>query len=188
VSLTIYPPPSDVISIEDFDGTHLNQDEPSLYYSACRDVIITLTANPANPLATGAAPTPGAIMGASTAPGTGSATAIPPQFMPIVTPPPPPPTARAGQNAKRPDSHALTVIPPIGIIPPMAGNAGGTVLKTTLRVADPGYLEAIALPAKGTVSLRNDCGAEVSSQPTTASSGADIAAEIARQAKAAWKK
>lgn len=144
VTFTIYPAPPDVIKLADFDASYLSQDEPSLYYSTCRDVVVMLKSN--------AAPAP----------------------------------ARAVKPAPQKPG---VVIPPMAPVAPAAAIAGGapaTVLQTSVRVADPNYLEAIALPAKGTVTFRNDCGAEVSSQPPGTSSTADVLAEAVKEAKAAW--
>ncbi|OAB13049.1 hypothetical protein AQ779_23620 [Burkholderia pseudomallei] len=139
VTFTIYPAPPDVIKLADFDASYLNQDEPSLYYSTCRDVVVVVKSN--------AAPAPAPV--------------------PAVKPAP----AKSG-----------VVIPPMAPVAP----AAATVLQTSVRVADPNYLEAIMLPAKGTVTFRNDCGAEVSSQPPGTSSTADVVAEAVKEAKAAW--
>ncbi|MDN7576858.1 hypothetical protein QZM25_30055 [Burkholderia contaminans] len=148
VTFTIYPAPPDAIKATDFEASHLNTDEPSVYYSACRDIVVALKANSA--LAPGHEPVPSPVA-----------------------------------NAARRKSGV--VIPPMAPISPHAGaGASSGALQSSFRVADPNYLEAIALPAKGTVTLRNDCGAEVASQPPGTSTTAEVLAEAVKEAKAAW--
>ncbi|CAB3970534.1 TPA: hypothetical protein ACK3Q6_005660 [Burkholderia cepacia] len=153
VTFTIYPAPSDAIKTTDFEASHLNTDEPSVYYSACRDIVVALKAN--------AAPAPVHASAHEAAPS---------------------PVAKAARG------KTGVVIPPMAPIAPQASASGPSIgtLQSSFRVADPNYLEAIALPAKGTVTLRNDCGAEVTSQPPGTSTTADVLAEAVKEAKAAW--
>ncbi|VWC82314.1 hypothetical protein BLA39750_01293 [Burkholderia lata] len=161
VKLTIYPAPPDAIAIDVFEKSHTNTDEPAVYYSACRDVRVELS--PKSPPAAAAVPAPDpkprpAVKVDQPQPGS---------IVPLLTNVAPEATAETpdATTSDRPDT---------------------VVLNATFRVADPYKLEAIALPAKGTVTLRNDCGAEVASQPPSTSTTAEILAEAVKEAKAAW--
>jgi hypothetical protein len=55
---------------------------------------------------------------------------------------------------------------------------------TTVRVADPRFVQVVQLPAKGTITSHSQCGVSVVTQATAQSDGAAVADALATQAKA----
>ncbi|WP_213956954.1 hypothetical protein [Variovorax sp. dw_954] len=176
ISLTIYPAAPDAISIDAFDAGHLNTNESVLYYASCRDVVVNLTPGPAPASTSDTATTPAAAQMAKDqqAPTKTAKGAAPANGSPNKHPPPVPPVGAQAPVATSTTDQTQAQSGPV---------KGFT---STVRVADARYLEAIGLPAKGVVSFRNDCGAEVSSQAPGISSSTEVAAEVVKQAKAVY--
>jgi hypothetical protein len=65
-------------------------------------------------------------------------------------------------------------------------NGSGKMLEhiAQVKVADPNFLETVALPAKGKISMHSACGVNVSSDPANVSSNAEILNKLIEQVKA----
>ena len=142
VALHIYPPPPDAIPLADFQKNHLGTNEPSLYYSTCREANVTIS-----------------LIGNA-----------------------PPPVAAAAPKVAGGAGKIVAPIAPITV----GDSEPGQKAAAAVRIADPNYVEGIALPDKGTVTFRNDCGAEISSQAAGTSSGIEVTAEVFKEMKSVY--
>jgi hypothetical protein len=173
ISITFYPPSPGAISFNEFTANHLGSDETAVFYSSCREALVKFAPIGAQAASNidmneiGTSKRDRAISTLSHAPELYRNPAM----------------LKVAANAPKPIHNPPPAMDPIMPSSPPASSAS---MSMTVRVADPNFLESTMLPDKGTVSLRSDCGAEVTSQPAGTSSGWDVAADVIKQAKSAY--
>jgi hypothetical protein len=55
------------------------------------------------------------------------------------------------------------------------------------RIPDPSYLEPMPFPLKGSITTHAVCGADISTQPSQATSTFEVLEAIAKQVEAIWQ-
>ncbi|WP_143040632.1 hypothetical protein [Paraburkholderia caballeronis] len=173
ISITFYPPSPGAISFSEFAANHLGSNETAVFYSSCREAMVRFS-----PIGAQAESNLGMNeIGMSKRDETIPTLSRAPELYRNSA------MLKVAANTPKPIDNPP---PPMAPIMPSRPAVSRASMSMTVRVADPNFLESTMLPDKGTVSLRSDCGAEVTSQPAGTSSGWEVAADVIKQAKSAY--